>query len=258
MSNPTETQLLNVCIETAKTAGTYGLKNLHRRAEVAEHFDHDVKLVMDRECQTVAEQTILAHFPDHAILGEEGSVDVNSEFEWIVDPIDGTANYTRGFPAWCCSVAVRHRGEILAGCVYVPVADECYSASATSPALLNGEPIHVSGVQTLAEAHCYSGLTKDIDPRSVAVLCDLAPKVNKLRIIGCAAIDICHVACGRSDAYAELGIYIWDVAAAGLIAERAGALITEWSRNEAHGIRYLCTTPPIHNELKQIIETHFE
>jgi len=257
MKNPTHQQLLEVCIEAAKIAGEHALDNLHRREEIIERFDHDVKLVMDRECQTIAEGIIHSHFPDHAILGEEGSIATEHAFEWVVDPIDGTANYTRGIPTWCCSVAVRRDQDILAGCVFMPVLDECYSATVDGPARCNGEPIHCSTVPTLGKATFFAGLTKDIDPRAIDFFADMAPRVNKIRMIGSAAIDICHVACGRSDGYYEPGLYLWDVAAAGLIAERAGALISEWPREEEYGVRHLCTTPAIHTEIKTTVEKYF-
>ena len=258
MKSPTHQKLLEVCIEAAKATGTYALENIHRREEVLENFDHDIKLVMDRECQTLAEEIIHSRFPDHAILGEEGAIEKEHAFEWIVDPIDGTANYTRGFPYWCCSIAVRRDGKVLAGCVFVPALNECYSASIDTPALCNGEPIHDSNVPTLGKATFFAGLTKDIDPRAIDFFGDMAPRVSKIRMLGSAAIDICHVACGRSDGYFEAGLYLWDIAAAGLIAERAGAVISEWPRDEEHGIRYLCTTPAIHAEIKTTVEKHFE
>ncbi len=258
MDEPTHQQLLDVCIETAKAAGAHALNNLHRREEFIEQFDHDIKLVMDRECQTVAEEIVHGHFPDHAILGEEGAIEKEHAFEWVIDPIDGTANYTRGLPSWCCSIAVQCDGEVLAGCIFVPVLNECYSATIDGPALCNGEPIHASDVPSLKKATFFAGLTKDIDPRAIAFFGDMAPRVNKIRMIGSAAIDICHVACGRSDGYYEPGLYFWDVAAAGLIAERAGAVISEWPRDEAYGVRFLCTTKEIHNEIKTTVEKHFE
>ncbi|MBI9021026.1 MAG: inositol monophosphatase [Verrucomicrobia bacterium] len=257
MNEPTHQQLLEVCIEAAKAAGAHALSNLHRRKEVVEQFDHDVKLVMDQECQRVAEEVIHSHFPDHAILGEEGATARDHAVEWIIDPIDGTANYARGLPTWCCSIAVRCDNKVLAGCVFVPVLNECYSASIDTQALLNGEPIHPSDVPILGKATLFTGLTKDIDERSISFLGDAARAACKVRIIGAAAIDICHVACGRSDGYFEAGIYIWDVAAAGLIAERAGAVISEWPRDEAYGVRHLCSTPAIHNDIKAIVEAHF-
>ena len=257
MLNPSEQKLVEVCTEAARTAGLHALNNLHRRKETLETFEHDVKLVMDRECQTLIEQIVHSHFPDHAVLGEEGTISTGHAFEWIIDPIDGTANYYRGLPFWCCSVAVRKNGRAQAGCIYVPSTDECFTATAAGPALLNGEPIHVSDVPTLGKATFFGGLTKDIDPRAVELFCDLAPRVNKIRMIGCAALDTCHVACGRSDGYYEPGLYIWDIAAAGLIAARAGAAITQWERNEPNGIRFLCATPAIHTDLKAIIENYF-
>jgi len=258
MNEPTNQQLLDVCIEAAKAAGAHALNNLHRREEFIERFDHDIKLVMDRECQTVAEEIVHSHFPEHAILGEEGAIEKEHAFEWVIDPIDGTANYTRGLPSWCCSIAIQCNGEVLAGCVFVPLLNECYSATIDGPALCNGEPIHASDVPSLKKATFFAGLTKDIDPRAIAFFGDMAPRVNKIRMIGSAAIDICHVACGRSDGYYEPGLYFWDVAAAGLIAKRAGAVISEWPRKEEHGVRYLCTTPAIHAEIKTTAEKYFE
>jgi len=285
MDEPGNPQLLEVCIEAAKAAGAHALNNLHRRTEVIESFDHDVKLVLDRECQTIAEEIIHAHFPDHAILGEEGAIEKEHAVEWVVDPIDGTANYTRGFPYWCSSVAVRRKNivgqaslypeslcsphapeygkrvlqteECVAGCIFVPVLNECYTATVEGSALCNGGPIHASKTPTLKKCTFFAGLTKDIDSRAIAFFGDMAPRVSKIRMLGSAAIDICHVACGRSDGYFEAGLYLWDVAAAGLIAERAGASISEWPRDEEYGVRFLCTTKAVHDEIKALVENHF-
>lgn len=257
MNNPTNQQLVEVCIEAAKAAGGHALDNLHRREEVLESFDHDVKLVMDRECQTIAEEVIHSYFPDHAILGEEGAIEKDHAFEWIVDPIDGTANYKRGFSHWACSVAVQCDGEILAGCIFVPPLNECYSATVDGSALCNGEPIRAAKTPVLKQSTFFAGLTKDIDPRAVALFSEIAPRVSKVRMLGSAAIDTCNVACGRSDGYYEPGLYVWDVAAGGLIARRAGAVISEWPRNEEYGVRFLCTAPAVHDEIKALVEKHF-
>jgi myo-inositol-1(or 4)-monophosphatase len=258
MKIPSNKQLLDVCVEAARAAGLYALNNPHRRKEVAQSFDHDVKLVMDSECQRVAEAIIHSHFPDHAILGEEGSIANEHAFEWIIDPIDGTANYTRGLPSWCCSIAVRRDSEILAGCVFVPVLNECYTATVDGPAQCNGEPIQASPIPTLGKATFFTGLTKDIDPRAISFFCEVARTAHKVRILGTAAIDTCHVACGRSDGYFEPGLYLWDIAAAGLIAERAGAVCTSYPRDEEHGVRFLCTNPQIHAAARRLVETHFK
>lgn len=234
------------------------MKNFHRRGEIAQSFDHDVKLVMDIECQRIAESVIHKSFPEHAVLGEEGSIVKEHAFEWIIDPIDGTANYTQGLPYWCCSIAARRDSEILAGCVFVPVLDECYTATADGPALCNGEPIRPADVTTLKKATFFTGLTKDIDDRAVSFFGEAARAMQKVRIMGSAAIDVCHVACGRSDGYFEPGLYLWDIAAAGLIAERAGAVCTAWPRDEDHGLRFLCTGPQIHTAVRELVEKHFK
>ncbi len=258
MKNPSNKELLDVCVKAARAAGEHALKNVHRREEIAQSFDHDVKLVMDNECQRIAENVIHCRYPDHATLGEEGATAKEHAFEWIIDPIDGTSNYTRGFPYWCCSIAVRCDSEILAGCIFVPVLNECYTATVDGPALCNGEPIHASIVPVLGKSTFFAGLTKDIDPRSIEFFSDMAPRVNKIRMLGSAAIDVCHIACGRSDGYFEAGLYIWDIAAAGLIAERAGAVCTSWPRNEEHGIRFLCTNHHIHVAARELVEKHFK
>jgi myo-inositol-1(or 4)-monophosphatase len=257
MNIPSNQELLAVCAEAARAAGAHALANLHRREEVAQRFDHDIKLVMDSECQRIAEEVIHHQFPDHAILGEEGRTVRAHAFEWIIDPIDGTANYTKGLPSWCCSIAVRRDSEILAGCVDIPPAAEQFTATADGPACCNGRPIFASNVSLLSEAVFFTGLTKDIDSRALDFFCAIAPRVNKIRIIGSAAIDLCHVACGRSDGYFEPGLYLWDIAAAGLIAERAGALCTAWPREEEHGLRFLCTNRAIHSATRHLVENHF-
>ncbi|MCC7300096.1 MAG: inositol monophosphatase [Verrucomicrobia bacterium] len=251
-------QLLDVCIEAARAAGCYALDNYHRREDVAQSFDHDVKLVMDSECQRIAEAVIYKHFPDHAILGEEGSIAKEHALEWIIDPIDGTVNYTRGFPYWCCSIAVRCGSEILAGCVFVPVLNECYTATLDGPALCNGEPICASDVTALGKAAFFTGMTKDIDGRAISFFSEAAHTMHKIRILGSAAIDVCHVACGRSDGYFEPGLYLWDIAAASLIAERSGALCTAYPRNEENGMRFLCTNRHLHSAVRTLVEKHFK
>lgn len=258
MKTPSDKQLLDVCVEAARAAGGHALKNTHRRSEIAQCFDHDVKLVMDSECQRVAEGVIHRHFPDHTILGEEGSIVKDHVFEWVIDPIDGTVNYTQGFPYWCCSIAVRRDSEVIAGCVFVPVLDECYTAAAGEPALCNGTPIHPTNTHLLDKATFFTGLTKDLDPRAISFFGEAAHVTHKLRILGSAAIDVCHIACGRADGYFEAGLYVWDIAAAGLIAERAGAICTAYPRDEEHGLRFLCTAPHIHSAARKLVEKHFK
>lgn len=248
--------LLNVAIEAATTAGNHALLNIHRRQEVAERFAHDVKLNLDRECQQKAEEVIRSHFPHHHLLGEEGgSFDEVADVLWIIDPIDGTVNFQHGLPLWCCSIAVRAGGHMAAGAVYLPVMKETYAAQRGGVATCNGEPIHVSDTPRIDEALVLTGLSKNINTNlyCMDVLKAVSLKAQKTRIMGAAAVDICHVACGRADGYFESGIYLWDIAAAGLIAECAGARTEILEKISDVRFRYLCTNGRIHDDLKRVV-----
>lgn len=263
---PTNSELLECAVTTAKKSGNHALQNVEHRTDAIQITKHDIKLKLDVECQKIAEDTILSRFPDHSVLGEEdtgrktGIDDPENTFEWIVDPIDGTVNYSHGLPLWCCSVAVRRDGKTLAGAVYVPENDELFSASVDSPALLNGKPISVSTTKTLADSMIMTGTNKNPANGSIpfAVFTQIARSAQKARICGSAAMDICSVACGRADGYFEGSIYLWDIAAAGLIVERAGGQIEVLDKyKEPHRMSFLATNGNIHEELKAtVLQAH--
>lgn len=256
MTDARYNEFLRVAEEAACKAGQHTLDNLHRRTDVAEAFAHDVKLKLDLECQRIAEDVIHGHYPDHSILGEEGTKDRdNDEFEWIVDPIDGTVNFSHGIPPWCSSVALRHGEEVVAGAVYVAPLGELYTACAGQPALCNGDPIAPSDVKAASQALILTGLSKKLDSASAAFaeFKRITLGVQKVRVMGAAAVDICHVACGRADAYIESSIYLWDVAAAGLIARQAGARTAVLEQYTDTHLSYLCTTPDIFEEIRGLL-----
>ena len=262
MENISLTHLLDTAICAAEAAGNHALANKHRRTEANETFAHDVKLVLDVECQAIAEKRIASEFPDHAILGEEGSrARENADYEWIIDPIDGTMNYTHDFPYWCASVAVRRNKRVLAGCVFAPEFNHYYTAHIEAPAKLNGEPIRVSDTNQLGDAMIFTGLSKHMDSSHVphfAMFKMLAMNTQKVRITGSAALDLCHVAAGSSDGYFETSIYLWDHAAAGLIAEQAGAALSIYpSRNVPHGCTVLCANEHLIEDLRAIYNKNF-
>lgn len=254
--SPSYTDLLASAVEAVFAAGNHALANIHRRNEVAQRFDHDVKLLLDSECQKKAEEVIRSTFPAHSILGEEGGAyDSAADRLWIIDPIDGTVNFMHGLPLWCSSVAVRAGGEVVAGAVYLPVMRECFTAALDRPAMCNGQPIQPSTTDRLADAMVLTGLSKNVGENlhTFDVLKAVSLKVQKSRIMGSAAVDICHVACGRADAYIEAGIYLWDIAAAGLIARQAGARTEVIEKLSDVRFRYLCTNGKIHDALKEVV-----
>lgn len=248
---------LLVCAEAAARAGgAHALKHTHRRRIVAATFAHDVKLKLDRECQDVAERVIRKYFPRAVILGEENTVPpATAEVLWIIDPIDGTVNYFHGLPLWCCSVAVQVRGRAAAGAVYAPMLEECYTAHRECRSTCNGKPLTVSATRRLKDAVVLTGLDKRnaLLSNSMALFQKLSSKTQKVRIMGSAALDICQVAAGRADAFFESGIYLWDVAAAGLIVEQAGGRSEIMATDLHRRLRFIASNTRLHTPLRRLV-----
>ena len=253
MNKPSPQQLLDIAVEAARAAGDHALQNFDRRHEVFQRTPHDVKLQLDLECQARAAEVIRRHCPTHAFLGEEGGdYNENAEHLWIVDPIDGTVNFSHGLPMWCSAVAVRQAGQIVAGAVYAPRLNQLYTATSDGLALCNGQPLRVSAVSRLEEAIVFTGIFKD-QPASLNIFRALSHSLQKTRILGSAALDLCLLAAGHSEGYFEARIFLWDIAAAGLIAERAGARVEVLERYDALACRMLASNGHIHAALKQVI-----
>lgn len=248
---------LLTCAETAaRKAGAHALHQSRRRNEVIQLSAHDVKLKLDQECQAVAEHIIRARFPQHRILGEEsGGKQLDTGIVWVIDPIDGTVNYFHGLPLWCCSVAIRSDGKTVAGAVYAPVLDECYTARIGKPARCNGKRMAVSATRRIEQAIVATGLNKQGQDSSdsMAFFRRLSTKIQRLRIMGSAALDICHVACGKADGYFESGIYLWDIAAGSLIVEQAGGRSEILDRGNGHRISFMATNGHLHDSLKELL-----
>lgn len=225
-------QAFRVAQIAARKASQHALNNQASELAVVSTSPHDVKLQLDIDCQALIQDEILEAFPDHIILGEEGTdhvLDANQSDTpiWIVDPIDGTVNFKHGHPYWCCSIGIYYRGQPVVGIVEAPAMHMSFSASENHPAECNGAVIHSSNTGTLADAMIHCGLDKNVRPGvpPLSILGSIAKNCRKARIIGSAALDLCFLARGISDGYIESNIYLWDVAAAGYIAERAGAKV---------------------------------
>jgi myo-inositol-1(or 4)-monophosphatase len=256
MSAPSPADLLACALEVARAAGRHALENRHRRHEVAQAFRHDVKLVLDMECQRRAESVILGAYPDHAILGEEGGAGASDGRPvWVVDPIDGTVNFSHGLPYWCTSIAAQVGGRTVAGVVYAPVLGDVFAATVDGPATCNGERLAVSDTADLAGALALTGLAKtfDTDQGALAVTRAVAEKVQKVRLLGAAALDICQVAAGHAEAFFESGLYPWDALAGVLIVERAGGQAEVLEQVDALRRAYLISNGRLHGALREVI-----
>jgi myo-inositol-1(or 4)-monophosphatase len=228
--------------EAALAAGKLMGENLQRVKKVNETTAHDIKLELDVRCQKTIQKILLRHFPETSLLGEEGDAgDQGLPCRWVVDPIDGTVNFTYGIPHACVSIAmqVRRLGtpgpgaggvcpdddfETVAGVVYDPFLDEMWTATRGGPARLNEKKIVVSKRRELGEAVIAMGFAKNEATMAtmLPLFNRLARRVRKIRVLGAAALSMVWVAAGRMDAYQEYGLRLWDIAAAGLIVEAAG------------------------------------
>jgi myo-inositol-1(or 4)-monophosphatase len=220
----------------AQAAGLLMRRNLRMAKKVNAEFKHDLKLELDVRCQALIQRRLLAAFPRVDFLGEEGDARAaTGSHRWVVDPIDGTVNFAYGIPHACVSIALQARTaktgapggddyETVAGVVYDPFCDELWTATLGGVARLNGRPIRVSTRARLEEAIVAMGFSKtqSIIDRMLPEFTHLARKVRKVRMMGAAALDMVYVASGRMDAYVEVGVRLWDIAAGGLILECAG------------------------------------
>ncbi|MBV9329839.1 MAG: inositol monophosphatase [Chloroflexi bacterium] len=173
--------------------------------------------------------TLRDAFPTHTILGEEGGAIAGSEpgYRWLVDPLDGTTNYTHGFPLFCVSIGFEVDGQLVFGAVYAPCQDELFVAERGRGATLNGRAIHVSDVTELRQALVATGFPYDRAalPRALRSFEVMSFASQAVRRVGSAALDLCYVACGRLDAYWEHQVKAWDLAAGALIVlEASGQL----------------------------------
>jgi myo-inositol-1(or 4)-monophosphatase len=229
--NPVMSELaaaLETAIRAAREAGALLRREFGRPAEVDEFHAHDIKLALDVKSQELITGILLDRFPLHALYGEEGIAgESGSEWQWIVDPIDGTVNYFYGLPHYCISIALRLGEEMQLGVIYDPSRDELWQTVNGSPALLNGRTIRVSERSTLGDAIVSIGFSKS--KATINAGLQLLPRyvesVRKCRLMGSAALDLAYVATGRLDAYIEQSVSLWDVAAGKMLVENAGGRV---------------------------------
>lgn len=261
MTRKTElSQALATAVRAARAAGEIMRKNLRATKKVNEATQHDIKLELDVRCQKIIERSLRKNFRATAVLGEEGITgDPEAEYRWVVDPIDGTVNFTYGIPHASVSIALQQRRvdsryDTLVGVVYDPFCDELWTAIRGGPARLNGETIQASSRRDLAEAIVAIGFAKHAHTldRMVPMLNQLIRRVRKIRIMGSAALAIVYVATGRMDAYVEHGLRLWDIAAGGLILECAGGDFFHEPVDGEYTYRILLNNGHLRRQLEEI------
>lgn len=248
--------MLDTAIKAAREAGQVLLEGVSEPIHVDRLERHDVKLEMDRKAEARIMSVVRERFPDHAILAEEsGAIEGESGFTWVIDPLDGTYNFFRRIPFWCTSIALLRGQEEVVGVVYDPVRDELFHTEQGQGAFLNGEPIRVSNVDSLARAvasYAY-GSRGDHVPHILKASERLVHTAGKIRSMGSAALHLAYVACGRTDAFFELGIHRWDVAAGVLLIREAGGEAT-MRMYENHGMDVAVSNGQLHREFLEEID----
>ena len=224
----------------AREAGAL-TKGYYERGVAMEYKgDVDLVTVADRESEALIKGRLVEAFPEHGIYGEEGTRErLGGEFRWYVDPLDGTTNFAHGFPVFCVVLGLERRGvglkddedgEMVAGVIYDPLRDECFTAERGKGAWLNGRRIHVSKTRTLQEALTGTGFPshKRHESPNVHFYQELTLRSHGVRRAGSAALDLAYVACGRLDGYWEFKLNPWDTSAGYLLVEEAGGTVTHF------------------------------
>ncbi|MFC5998256.1 inositol monophosphatase family protein [Quadrisphaera sp. GCM10027208] len=223
----------------------------------------DVVTEMDTAAEARLTEVLLGERPDDGLLGEESGLRAGSSgVTWVVDPIDGTVNYLYGIPAYAVSVAAvtgdpdPARWRQLAACVHNPVTGETWTAALGQGAALDGAPVRVTQGVRLDRALVGTGFGYTVERRreQARVVADLLPRIRDVRRAGAASLDLCSVACGRLDAYYEQGLRPWDLAAGGLVAAEAGALVTGTDGRPAGEAMVVAGSPPLARALVAELE----
>lgn len=222
----------------------------------------DLVTDVDRKAEEIILCGIRKSYPDHAVLAEEsGENEVQSDFRWVIDPIDGTTNFVHGYPFFCVSIAVQHHRETVAAVVFDPMHDELFSALKGEGAFLNEKPLAVSAANELSKSLVATGFPYRLGDRwqhSMDLFEAFYLDSHGVRRDGAAALDLCYVAAGRFEGFWEYELQPWDVAAGLLIVQEAGGRTTDFQDRPSRidDRQVLASNGLIHDQMLQVIRAH--
>jgi myo-inositol-1(or 4)-monophosphatase len=236
MRNP----IINIAVRAARAAGNIIIRAMDRidTLHIQEKRPRDYVTEIDEQAEREIISIIRKAYPSHAILSEECGKIAGDEFTWIIDPLDGTRNFVHGFPHFAVSIALSHKGKIEHGVIYDPVRQELFTASRGRGAQCNERRMRVSKRTQLEEGLLGTGFphhNSEHDLQAyIQALLALLPISGDVRRAGAATLDLAYVACGRLDAFWEIGLKPWDVAAGSLMIKEAGGIVTDFSGGESY------------------------
>lgn len=255
--------MLNIAVKAARRAG--GIINRAARnldiIAVKEKAAKDFVSEVDREAEQAIIRTLREAYPDHSILAEESGASGKSEYEWIIDPLDGTTNFLHGYPQYSVSIALRHRGTVTQAAIYDPSRNDLYTATRGRGAFLNDQRMRVSKRTHFGQCLIGTGFpfrqVEHIDAY-LAILRDMMTGAAGVRREGSAALDLAYVAAGRLDGFWEFGLAPWDMAAGALMISEAGGLVGDLAgeSNYLETGNIVCGNPKIFVELLQMLSRH--
>jgi len=223
---------------------------------------NDLVSYVDKTSEELIVKGLRAIMPEAGFIVEENSASGRADYNWIVDPLDGTTNFIHGIPCYAVSIALEYKGGIVLGVVNEVSRGECFSAFEGGGAFLNGQPIHVSERPVLSESLIATGFPifnfSRLD-QYLKTLEHLMRHTHGLRRIGAAAADLCYLACGRVDAFFEYNLNAWDVAAGALIVTEAGGTVCDFKGGGdwLFGKEISCTNGKLEKEFNEVIRKYF-
>ena len=215
----------------------------------------------DLESEAFIVKAIQNKFPDHTIIAEENQLKAkNSDFRWVIDPLDGTTNFVHNLPIFAVSIGLQYKKKTVVGVVYNPAADKLFFASLNNGAYLNNNKISVSSSKTLSESLIVTGFPYLHDKKwdkSFILFKDFYSRTQGVRRLGAAALDLCFVAMGRFEAFYEFHLKPWDICAGALIVQESGGVVTDWdgANYPKSGIRILSSNRHVHNEMLEVLKS---
>lgn len=248
-----------VAIEAALKSGHFIKKSVGKVKEISYKGRIDIVTDIDKASEEMIIRKLISEFPDHSILSEERAPEHRSSpYKWVIDPLDGTANFAHSFPFFCVSIALEKEGCSILGVVYDPMRDELFFAEEGRGAYLNRKRISVSRVTRLGESFLATGFAYGIREASddnIGNFKNFLMRAMAIRRAGSAALDFCYVACGRFDGFWELGLKPWDSAAGSLIVKEAKGRVTRFdgSAYNPYNKDALATNTRIHNQMVSVL-----